>query len=167
MKEIEALYSAYKDDVYRYLIALTHDPSLSEDIMQDTFVEAILSIHRFRGDSSVKTWLLSIARKLWIRDLRRRRPHMDLSEAGILPALTDFADAILDAEVEQKIIQRVHALLGERSETEQAVMRMRFAGCSYAAIGQALHISESSARVLFFRTRNALKSILKEEHLIE
>ena len=45
MKEIEPLSSDYKDDVFRYLYTLTHDTSLSEDLMQDAFVEAILHIH--------------------------------------------------------------------------------------------------------------------------
>ena len=167
MKEIETLYSDYKDDVFRYLYTLTHDTSLSEDLMQDTFVEAILSIHRFRGDSTVKTWLFSIARKLWLQNLRKKKPHADVEDMMTVPMLTDFVENLLDAQMEQAILARVHTLLSEMNNTTQEVMRKRFAGCSYAEIGQALHISESSARVLFFRTRNYLRTVLKEENLIE
>lgn len=167
MKEIETLYSDYKDDVFRYLYTLTHDTSLSEDLMQDTFVEAILSIHRFRGDSTVKTWLFSIARKLWLQNLRKKKPHADVEDMMTVPMLTDFVENLLDAQMEQAILARVHTLLSEKDATTREVMQKRFAGCSYAEIGQALHISENSARVLFFRTRNFLRTVLKEENLIE
>ena len=167
MKEIETLYSEYKDDVFRYLYALTHNASFSEDLMQDTFVEAILSIHRFRGDSTVKTWLFSIARKLWLQEMRKKKPHAHVDDLMTIPMLTDFVETMVDAQMEQAIIARVHTLLSEKDDVTKEVMRKRFAGCSYAEIGQALRISESSARVIFFRTKNYLKTALKEENLIE
>lgn len=167
MKEIETLYSAYKDDVFRYLYSLTRDTSLSEDLMQDTFVKAILSIHRFRRDCTVKTWLLSIARKLWMQNLRWKKAHREVSAMLIVPTLTDSVETFLDTQMEQKIIDRVHALLLERDDMTRKVMHMRFEGCSYGEIGQGLGISESSARVIFFRTKGWLKVKLKEEKLLE
>ncbi|WP_395940633.1 sigma factor [Bacillus salinus] len=43
----------YSQDVYQYLLFLTHDPTLSADLLQETFLKAIYSLHKFRGDSSV------------------------------------------------------------------------------------------------------------------
>lgn len=67
MEEIEKLYMDYKDDVYRYLVSLTKNPDLSEDLLSETFVSAISSISNFKGQSSVKTWLFSIARNMWLQ----------------------------------------------------------------------------------------------------
>lgn len=54
MRGIEDLYLLYKDDIYRYLLSLTHNPSLSEDLLSETFVNAISSISSFKGKSSIK-----------------------------------------------------------------------------------------------------------------
>ncbi|MDX5475784.1 MAG: RNA polymerase sigma factor, partial [Bacillaceae bacterium] len=80
MKEIEELYIQYKQDVYQYLLSLTHNPTLSEDILSDTFVSAITSINTFKGHSSVKTWLFSIARNTWLQRLRKEKPAVEFND---------------------------------------------------------------------------------------
>ena len=80
MKSIEQLYKLYKDDVYRYLLSLTHNPTLSEDLLSETFVNAITSLDNFKGKSSVKTWLFAIARNLWLQKLRKDRPTLEYND---------------------------------------------------------------------------------------
>lgn len=71
--EIEQLYRKYRKDIFKHLFWLTHDPHLSEDLLQETFLQAIRSIRGYRGDCTVKTWLFSIARHLWIGYLRKKK----------------------------------------------------------------------------------------------
>jgi RNA polymerase sigma factor (sigma-70 family) len=61
MKQIEKLYFTYKKDIYQYLLSITQNPALSEDLLSETFVRAIYSIGNFKENSSVKTWLFGIA----------------------------------------------------------------------------------------------------------
>ena len=77
---VEELYRIYKQDVYGYLLSLTRDPSLAEDLLSETFLKAIQSLPKFRGDSTSKTWLLGIARNLWLQELRRRRKTVEYSD---------------------------------------------------------------------------------------
>lgn len=70
MLQIEKLYMQYGQDVYRYLLSLTRDPLLSEDLLSETFLAVITSLPSFQGESSVKTWLFSIARHKWLQQLR-------------------------------------------------------------------------------------------------
>jgi len=56
------LYNQSFDYVYAYILARTADNfQLAEDIVQETFAAAWLSLERFRGQSSCRTWLCSIA----------------------------------------------------------------------------------------------------------
>ena len=82
MKQIEKLYLEYKQDVYNYLLSITHDPTLSEDLLSETFLKAIYSIGNFKGISSVKTWLFSIARHLWLQSLRRNKHMVEYSNCN-------------------------------------------------------------------------------------
>lgn len=59
---LKNIYEEYKQDVFKYLVSLTHDISLSEDLVSETFLGALKSLHKFKGQSTIKTWLFSIAR---------------------------------------------------------------------------------------------------------
>ena len=69
---VDELVERYADDVYRFVYhqvgGIAQD---AEDIVQETFVAALNGIHRFRGDSKLRTWLFSIAAHK-VADLRRR-----------------------------------------------------------------------------------------------
>ena len=73
MQSAEELYRIYSADLYRYLLFLTHSADHAEDLMMETFLRAITGANRFRGESSVKTWLFGIARNLWLQELRRQK----------------------------------------------------------------------------------------------
>lgn len=66
-------------DVWRYCAYLT-DPQSADDVTQDTFLRAIGSLHRFRGESDAKVWLLSIARRAAADHLRAKTRRRDLVE---------------------------------------------------------------------------------------
>lgn len=80
MLGVEELYHRYRDDVFRYLCSLTHDPVLAEDLLSETFLCAIQKAGSFRGEGSERTWLFGIARNLWLQALRRHRPTVELSD---------------------------------------------------------------------------------------
>ena len=73
MKQLLAeLFEKYYIDVYTYLYSLCHDASLSEDLASDVFLEVVKSIATFRGESDIKTWIYSIARRQWFAYLKRK-----------------------------------------------------------------------------------------------
>ena len=61
-KLYDEIYIKYSNDIYRYLITLTNDKYLSEEITQETFFQAFKSIHSFNRKCSVYTWLCAIAK---------------------------------------------------------------------------------------------------------
>lgn len=162
MKQIEDLYIAYKQDVYGYLLSLTQDPVLSEDLLSETFVKAISSIRNFKGQSSVKTWLFSIARHLWLQNIRGKKQTVEYS---------DLLEAYVSGSTEEhfittEIVGRISELLEEKDEKTKKVVNMRIEGFSYSEIAQLLKISESSARVVDFRTKRRIEDVLEKEGLI-
>ena len=59
---MEEIYGQYSGMVYAYLMRLCGNDELAKELTQETFYQAMRSIHRFDGKSSVSTWLCSIAR---------------------------------------------------------------------------------------------------------
>lgn len=159
MKEIENLYMKYKQDIYQYLLSITHNPSLSEDLLSETFVRAIYSIANFKNDSSVKTWLFSIARHAWLQSLRKDKSTVEYSDLLELYVSDSTVDIIVTKQLENRIIE----LLETKDEKAKSIIGMRINGISYSEISEKISISENAARVIDFRTKNWIKSILKKE----
>ncbi len=107
MFKIEKLYMQYKKDIYIYLMSLTHNPLLSEDLLSETFLGAIKSLPAFKGNSDIKTWLFSIARYKWFEYLRKDKKDVSFDDLAML-YITEGVD---DKIVEKKAVSRIIELL--------------------------------------------------------
>ena len=158
---LEELFRTYHNDVYRYLYSLSHEPSLSEDLASEVFLKVVKSIGTFRGEADIKTWLFSIARHEWYDYLRKKNRQIRTE------AMTEFCESMdLGPEARyhtQEIIRRIYRLLEQEPERTRSIVMMRLDGYSFYEIGQKFGISESSARVIDFRTKDKLRKILKKE----
>lgn len=160
---MEAIFIAHKKDVYRYLLSLTHDPDAAEELLSETFLKALQGLERFRGESTVKTWLFGIARNLWLQTLRKRREDAP-PDRFVSRYISENA---LYGEIDGKELSaRTHALLAQKSEKTRRVMAMRIEGYSPSEIAAACGISENSVRVIEFRTKKWLKECLETEGLL-
>jgi RNA polymerase sigma-70 factor (ECF subfamily) len=63
---------ATQADVWRFCAHLV-DRAAADDLTQETYVRALASVHRFRGDASARTWLLAVARHTCADEIRRRQ----------------------------------------------------------------------------------------------
>jgi RNA polymerase sigma-70 factor (ECF subfamily) len=158
---IELLYETYRLDVFRYLMGLTRDPDLAEDLLSETFVTALTALDGFRGEGSVKSWLLTIARNKWKDHLRKRSPvsDVDLTELYIADPSPGPEKRAMDKETARRAME----LLKLEDPRTQTVVKMRIEGYSYFEIGQKLNIREGSARVIDFRAKNRLRERLMKE----
>ena len=73
--------------------------------------------------------------------------------------------SVEESYVTRELVKRVYELIDEEQERPRSVALMRVEGYSFYEIGKALGISESSARVTFFRTKEKIRKKLKEEGL--
>lgn len=161
MEEIEKIYRLYKDDIFRYLVSITGDPDLSEDLLSEVFIRAIKSIGRFKGRSTIKTWLLSIARYTWYDYLRKNKREVSIEDLISLYINENIERKTINKEVASRIIE----LLEKESKRNKDLVLMRVNGYSYHDIGRKHKISESSARVINYRLKNKIKDILEKEGL--
>jgi len=65
MDSMEEIYMKHAKIVYRFLLSRTMNEELSEELTQETFYQAVQSIYRFKGESSITTWLCGIAKNVW------------------------------------------------------------------------------------------------------
>jgi RNA polymerase sigma-70 factor (ECF subfamily) len=130
-----------------------------EELVQDTFVRAFQSLDGFRGASSFRTWLFTIARRLLLdrrRSEQRRRDRVEIKEGDVATEY-DALDALVAGEAEARVLKATKRL----SPTQREVFMLRVAeGLSYKEIADVVGTTEGAARVHY---HNAMRTI--KEHL--
>jgi RNA polymerase sigma-70 factor (ECF subfamily) len=71
----DALLARYQNRLYRYLLRLTANAAVAEDLFQDTWLKVITRIHRYDERRPFEPWLFSVARNLAIDHLRKTSPE--------------------------------------------------------------------------------------------
>lgn len=159
----EEIYSQYKQDVFNYLFSLTGSCNEAEELLAETFFRAFLGFYAFRGDSSVKTWLFSIAKHVFFQYLKASGRTIP-TEDTVLYQLCAQSDMIQpDMTNDMVLWELVERLLARKDERSRTVFQMRLDGYSFKEIGEKVGISESSARVLEHRVRVYLQKELRKE----
>ena len=74
--KFQKVYEEQKHSVYAYLLYMTKDVQLAEDLSQETFLKIFLNLGRFKEECSVKTWTLRIARNTFVTYARKKRPEL-------------------------------------------------------------------------------------------
>ena len=78
---LQQLYQMYQKPIYLYLYAMCHNPAVAEDLTQDTFVKALLSLPK--DHANVKAWLYMVARNLYLNYRKREKQKISWDEDGI------------------------------------------------------------------------------------
>lgn len=132
-----------------------------DELVQDTFVRAFNSLDGFRGESSFRTWLFTIERRLLVdrrRAEKRRRDRVEVQE-GDAATEYDALDSVMADETEERMLRAVAHL----SPTQKEVFTLRVAeGLSYKEIAVAVGTTEGAARVHYHNAMRAVKEFLDE-----
>jgi len=132
-----------------------------EEIVQDTFVRAFGSLDGFRGESSLRTWLFTIARRLVLdrrRAIRRRGEQVEVQEGDVA---TEY-DA-LDGVVADETHERLRRAMAGLTPTQREVFVLRVSeGMSYKEIADTVGTTEGAARVHYHNAMRAIKEFLDD-----
>lgn len=170
----ERLVAEHSGDVYALLYRLTTDAEEARDLTQETFLRAFQSIDRFRGDSSLKTWIYRIAinqaRNRWRWWRRRKRDvtvsldatdeHRDKPLAATLPS-DNSPNPEQETLAHEREAQLREALQGLRRSYREAVILRDVEGFSYEEIARTLQISIGTVKSRISRGRLELRHQLQ------
>jgi RNA polymerase sigma-70 factor, ECF subfamily len=163
--EREAL--PWMDDVYRFALSLTRDPSDADDIVQETYLRAYRSWHTYTPGSDCRRWLFTICRNAFLRSLERERPTVELDDverdvigAGeiYVAALEEgYADLLARADV-LPAIERAVRDLPEPFRTTLVLVDVQ--DQSYESAAEVLGVPIGTIRSRLFRGRRLVQERL-------
>ncbi len=81
---IEGLIRAHQEALYAFLLRMSGRPETAEDIVQEAFVRVLKNLDRFDSRFRFSTWLFTIAKRLYVNSIQKRRPAYDSETVGAL-----------------------------------------------------------------------------------
>ena len=160
---MEEIYKEYSKIVYNYLLSLTGNSEIAEELMQETFYNAVKNINKFRNEASMKTWLCKIAKNKWIDYLKKSNVSSEVSideieEKFIL--VNSFEEEFSNKEKVIDLYKKIHNF--DEKTREVIYLRIR-ADLSFKEIGEIMGETENWARVTFYRAKVKLKEEFDNE----
>lgn len=163
MQELDRIYRDNFTKVYRYILSMTGDTHLAEDIAQETFFKALQKLDDFRGECSLTTWLCRIARNQYLNHVGRQSRIREISKQNPPEANNGLSaeDELILKEQTSEILDALWKL----EEPYKEVFSLReFCELPYKEIGKIFHKNDSWARVIYYRGKLKLKEELKNEY---
>ncbi len=163
----EQIVLLYERKVYALALRSTGSEADAADLVQEVFLRAWRSLGKFRGDSTVSTWLYRITMNLCI-DFSRRKNFQTtplVNEEGAALPLPDThpgnsPEAALD---NRELSRELRAALDELSEEHRKIVLLRdVSGLSYQEIGRLLSLEEGTVKSRLARARRNLRAILQK-----
>jgi RNA polymerase sigma-70 factor, ECF subfamily len=151
-----ALVRATQADVWRLCAALG-DRDSADDLTQETYLRAFGSLHRFEGRSSVRTWLLAVARRVCADALRARRRRPPVVRADPLDVeVGDGADRVGESAAVGDLLARLDA------DRREAFVLTQVVGMSYAEAAEVAGCPVGTIRSRVARARADLVAALDD-----
>ena len=170
-EDLAQIYQQYAQSVYRYLVSLTGDEDLAEELTQETFAQAVGSIGRFDGSCKLTTWLCAIAKNQLMAWRRKHPPMVSLDapqpeedgrllDSGLAGTAKSPEEEFLAGQQKQALYRGLH----DCPEPYREVLYLRLlGGLSFKEIGDVLGQSETWARVTFYRGKEKLKGKVRSD----
>jgi len=153
LDEIERAYTLHAKDVYRYLLSLSRDDDLSEDLTQETFLRAMKTIKRYNGSCKLSVWLCQIAKHLWYQHLEKHSRQKQVELTDDIQGSDSPEIAVMLRAQKADLYKAIHSL----PESMREVVHMRLTGeFSFAEIGEILSKNENWARTTFYRAKQKI-----------
>ena len=151
---MEELFKENAKLLYTYLYSLCHDESLAEELTQETFYKACLSIERYDNTCKFSTWLCQIGKHTYYQYLEK---HKRISPSEITEELS-----VTEISAERQALSRAELLdafkylHGLPADMREVIYLRSFGDLSFREIGDIMGKSENWARVTYFRGKNKL-----------
>ena len=157
MTDFEQMFSDNYDFILKFLTKLCKEPSLAEELTQETFFRAYMNIGQLRDKSKASVWLCQIAKNTyyaWYNDSKKTEEIED----NIADSTPDLAETFIQKELSKAAFAKLHEL---NEPYKEVFLLSVFADLSLNEISALFGKSESWARVTLYRAKKKLREMLR------
>ncbi len=160
---LHSFYLEHKDPLLQYLMRRLSQQD-AEEVLQDGFLAFIESLRSFKGQSSLKTFLYSIAKRKAIDKLRKKKFRRIVFSRFPDYVVDSFVKVFLKDELDRKhLAKRIQAVLNKLPHDYATVLRLKYVeGYKVKEIAYEINLSFKATESLIFRARKAFIEVYKD-----
>ena len=153
MTDFEKLFNENREFIFKYLMKMTRDATLSEELTQETFFRAYMNYASLRNNEKASVWLFQIAKNTYFAWYNEQKKNEPLENLELVSDDQNIEETFVQKELSQKALHRLHEL---EEPYKEVFMLSVFGGFSLKDISSIFGKSESWARVTFYRAKQKL-----------
>jgi RNA polymerase sigma-70 factor (ECF subfamily) len=156
---LKQLYQKYQKEIYLYLYSLCKNRDLAEDLVQETFLKAILSLPN--EHTNVRAWLYMVARNLYFNYTKKEKKQVPLDEFGA-EMCDEKASELLEHLLQDEKRRLLYQALQHLGEDKREVLMLQyFGGLSQKEIAALLRKTPENIRILAYRGKKELRDYME------
>ena len=153
MTDFEKLFNENREFIFKYLMKMTRDLTLSEELTQETFFRAYMNYASLRNKEKASVWLCQIAKNTYFAWHNEQKKKGSLEDLEAVSDTNDIEEVFVQKELSQNALCCLHEL---EEPYKEVFMLSVFGGFSLKDISATFGKSESWARVTFYRAKQKL-----------
>lgn len=159
---LKQLYQRYGKELHLYIYSLNKNWLQAEDILQETFLKAILSLSD--QHTNMRAWLYKVARNLCFNAIKKDQRTQCSDQIQTLADVRMSEESLLNRLIREEKKQYLYRSVAKLEDKKREVLMMQYFGhLSQKEIAAILRITPENVRVLSYRARKDLKTYLEED----
>ncbi len=154
---LKQIYILYNREIYLYIVSICKSKEIAQDLMQETFVKAILSLTD--SHKNIRAWLYIVARNLTYNYLRKHKKEIIDYEIVV----EDYFEP-MEAIIENENKRILYKCLSKINRKTREVLTLQYLnGLSISEISDILELSQQNVKVISHRGRRKIRKMMEEE----
>ena len=158
-KLLTLVYEKYHRELYLYIYSLSRNHHIAEDLTQETFLKALLSLPEEHGN--IRAWLYMVARNLFFNYRKKASRNVSLEEE--MKRSDEEKDLLANMIENERKLQLYQALKKLDMKKREMLLLQYFGDLSQKEIAAVLHITPENVRVLAYRAKKELKKYMEQQ----
>ena len=158
MTDFEKLFNENREFIFKYLMKMTRNITLSEELTQETFFRAYMNYASLKNKEKAPVWLCQIAKNTYFAWYNEQKKIDSLDDLEVASSDVSIEDAFVQKELSKKALHYLHEL---EEPYKEVFMLSVFGGFSLKDISTIFGKSESWARVTFYRAKQKLSERMR------
>ncbi len=152
------IFNRFKKKLYNYVLKMTEDVMLTEDIVQDIFLKLYQNLGRIQSKEKISFWLFTTARNEIYGYYRKKKIRTDQFNVEDTDKVEIFSEQNIEEEVEKKEVKElmINELEKLPAEQKEVFILKEYSGLKYSEIGNIMGIDEKLVKSRLNKVRTKL-----------
>lgn len=159
--DIEKIYRIYFEDVYRFLLSLSKNKDIAQDITSETFLKVIYNSKKIENTTNIKAYIFTIAKNTYINYYKKNKLMITTDD---IEKFDQGIDSFEESLIEDDKLKILRNAIDKLDEPYKSITKLRLNDLSFKEIGKIYGKTSNWACVCYYRSKEKLKDILENDY---